>query len=585
MYCRAFACDFDGTGASNGRLAPEIAAVLAAARARGYATLLVTGRVLEELRAADVDFGAFDAVVAENGAVVWLPAMDRNIQIGEPPPDGFLAELRSIRVPYHAGAVVVGTWDRHATEVLALVRRFGMASQLVFNREAMMVLPSGVDKAVGVRRALEELHRSARNMIAFGDAENDRPLLDTAEIGIAARGSVASIAAAADDRLSQPGAAGVAHYIQSILDRSGHVATPPRHRIHLGTDDRGSPVYLPAAGANVMISGDPRSGKSWLAGLVAERLIERGYRVCIIDPEGDYPPLGQRPQVLTLGAELSLPDPTALPNVLRDEPISLILNLAALSQLEKQRYVEAAVPCLEAARATSGLPHWILIDEVHYFLNERAMRAYRFDGRTGGYIFVTYRPSLVASDIHTGVKAHIVMETTVEEERYFLTGLLQARDSNHVPAADVLAPVRGRKAGLLLENAPTSSWQVFTPGARAITQVHHGRKYADALLPEDKAFRFLQANGAGATAHSVAEFCAALESVPATSLRHHLLQGDFSRWAAGVLGDSGLAAAFHKLEETTRVGAPPSRDELLAHVRDLYVVGNQLKQPKGAHSP
>jgi len=65
MYCRALACDFDGTGASNGRLAPEIAAVLAAARAQGYATLLVTGRALEDLLAADVDFASFDAVVAE----------------------------------------------------------------------------------------------------------------------------------------------------------------------------------------------------------------------------------------------------------------------------------------------------------------------------------------------------------------------------------------------------------------------------------------------------------------------------------------------------------------------------------------
>lgn len=37
---------------------------------RGYATLLVTGRVLEDLQAADVDFGAFDAVVAKDLYVI-----------------------------------------------------------------------------------------------------------------------------------------------------------------------------------------------------------------------------------------------------------------------------------------------------------------------------------------------------------------------------------------------------------------------------------------------------------------------------------------------------------------------------------
>src|SRR5581483_5922231 len=49
VYCRVIACDFDGTGAANGRLAPETASVLASARALGFVTLLVTGRVLEDL--------------------------------------------------------------------------------------------------------------------------------------------------------------------------------------------------------------------------------------------------------------------------------------------------------------------------------------------------------------------------------------------------------------------------------------------------------------------------------------------------------------------------------------------------------
>jgi hypothetical protein len=39
-----------------------------------------------------------------------------------------------------------------------------------------------------------------------------------------------------------------------------------------------------------------------------------------------------------------------------------------------------------------------------------------------------------------------------------------------------------------------------------------------------------------------------------------------------VLGDARLAGALRKLEQTTRVGGAPSREELLAHVRDLYVI-------------
>jgi hydroxymethylpyrimidine pyrophosphatase-like HAD family hydrolase len=572
MYCRVLACDFDGTGAASGRLAPEISAVLGAARSLGVVTLLVTGRVLEELQAAGVDFASFDAVVAENGAIVWLPDSGRTLQLGTPPPDAFLAALRAANIPYEAGAVVVGTWDRHAGDVLALIRRRGLASQLVFNRDAMMVLPSGVDKAVGVQRALEELCRSERSMIAFGDAENDRPLFELAEIGIAARGAVASIAAAADDRLSQPGPAGVAHYIQSVLDGGGYVPTPVRQRIVLGHDGSGEPVVLPGSGTNVMISGDPRSGKSWFAGLVAERLSDRGYRLCIIDPEGDYSALGRRPRMLVLGRDLPLPDPTVLPNVLRDDPVSLVVNLACLSQAEKVAYVERALPALAAARAVSGVPHWIMVDEAHYFLNERAPLARRYECRTGSYVFVTYRPSLLASAIHDSVTAHLITQTTVEEERYFLTGLLQARGPHGLAAADALACIEARRAGLLLGGAGGPTWQIFAPAARATVQAHHGRKYADTRLPDDKAFRFLHADGAGPVAHSVVEFCASVASVPTASLRHHLLGGDFSRWATDILGDARLAAAFRKLEQTTRVGAPPSREELLAHVRDLYLI-------------
>jgi hydroxymethylpyrimidine pyrophosphatase-like HAD family hydrolase len=538
MYCRVLACDYDGTGAANGRLAPEIEAVLRAARSLGFVTLLVTGRVLEDLHAADVAFAAFDAVVAENGAIVWFPATNHTIQLGTPPPDRFLAELRALNVAYHTGAVVVGTWDRHASDVLRVIRRFGMASQLIFNREAMMVLPSGVDKAAGVQRALEELHRSPRNMIAFGDAENDRPLLELAELGIAARGAVSSISAAADEKLSLPGAAGVAHYIQTILEHGGHARTPPRHHIVLGIDDDGRPAAVPCGSGSVLISGDPRSGKSWLAGLLAERIMDRGYRLCIVDPEGDYPPLGQRPHVLVLGTDLPLPDPVRLPNVLRDEPVSLILNLAQLSQADKLAYVERALPCLEAGRTASGIPHWIMIDEAHYFLNGRAARSRRFDAGTGGYIFVTYRPSLLAATVHDAVSVHLVTQTSVEEERYFLTGLLQARGPGGASPADVLARLIDRRAALLLQTDAGSTLQTFVPASRATAQAHHGRKYADTRLPDDKAFRFLQANSTSPIAHSVAEFCTTVQAVPPASLRHHLLSGDFSRWAADVLGNA-----------------------------------------------
>jgi hydroxymethylpyrimidine pyrophosphatase-like HAD family hydrolase len=50
MYCRFIACDFDGTGATDGHPAPDLYAALAA-RALGIVLLLVTRRVLRAWQA------------------------------------------------------------------------------------------------------------------------------------------------------------------------------------------------------------------------------------------------------------------------------------------------------------------------------------------------------------------------------------------------------------------------------------------------------------------------------------------------------------------------------------------------------
>ena len=572
MYCRVLACDFDGTCASDGHLAPETADVLRTARAAGIMTLLVTGRVLEDLRRGSVDFSAFDAVVAENGAIVWLPNVDRTIQLGEAPPEWFLGRLRDAGIAFQAGAVVIGTWEQHAAHALSLIREAGVDLQLVFNRGAVMLLPSGINKAVGVERALAELGRSARNMIAFGDAENDLPLFALSEIGVAARGSVPAVATAADDRLTQPGPAGVGHYIRRLLDLHARVPTTDRRRLELGVTSWGTAAALPLGQTNVLVSGDPRSGKSWLAGLVAERMIEEGYRLCILDPEGDYASLATRPGVVPIGRRIALPAPENLAAVLADVGASLIVNLTGLPQPEKCRYVSAAIGALADERARTGLPHWTLVDEAHYFLHAGQECCARLTAHTGNVVLVTYRPSLIAPEVHDTIGAHLLTHTAIDAERYFMETLLAARGPEGFHPADALRDVTMPRAGMLLQTSEGPHWQTFLPGSRLAPHVHHGRKYVDTTFGDERAFRFRFVDGRPSSAHNVREFVAALEAVPIASLRHHLRSGDFSRWARDVLGDPDLATGLEKVERTTALGAEPRREELIAHVRDRYLV-------------
>jgi hypothetical protein len=169
--------------------------------------------------------------------------------------------------------------------------------------------------------------------------------------------------------------------------------------------------------------------------------------------------------------------------------------------------------------------------------------------------------------------AYLFEHATVEEERYFVTGLLHDSGPTDFAVHDALEEIVPPRAAMLV-TGEKPRWQVFFPAARLMPHVHHGRKYADELLPESRGFYFLHANGTGPVARSVSEFCAAVRAVPLASLRHHLLAGDFSRWVAGVLGDRELAAGLRKLETTARAGAAPSRDEILQHVRDRYLVAD-----------
>ena len=56
----------------------------------------VTGRILSDLRRLMGDFGLFDAIVAENGAVLTFPHTGRSSILCNPPPPIFVERLRQL---------------------------------------------------------------------------------------------------------------------------------------------------------------------------------------------------------------------------------------------------------------------------------------------------------------------------------------------------------------------------------------------------------------------------------------------------------------------------------------------------------
>ena len=79
--------------------------------------------------------------------------------------------------PLEQGRVIVATRRPHEREVRACIRELGLDWYVLFNRQDVMALPRGVDKASGLAAALAELGLSAGAVVGIGDAENDCSLL------------------------------------------------------------------------------------------------------------------------------------------------------------------------------------------------------------------------------------------------------------------------------------------------------------------------------------------------------------------------------------------------------------------------
>ena len=244
---------------------------------------------------------------------------------------------------------------------------------LAFNRSRVMVLPQGVSKATGFQVALDMLRLSPRNAVAIGDAENDHALLQLAEVGAAVEWGSQALQAAADLMIGGTGPSAVAEYVRTIAT-SGRMPIPPkpRRRLRLGYTEDGHEFSLAVRGRNVLIAGDAKSGKSWIAGLLVEQLILHGYSMCVLDAEGDYRSLEALPGVTILGGEDPPPTPRELLSALRYPDRSVVIDLSHVAHDEKIDYIRSVLPALNVMRRRTGLPHRILLDEAHYFLHDAA---------------------------------------------------------------------------------------------------------------------------------------------------------------------------------------------------------------------
>ena len=544
MYCyfRAIAVDYDGTLTERQRPSDSVLAAVRATREHGMKVVLMTGRILEELRS---DFPTveqeFDAIIGENGAVLWTPAGGERA-LAEPVAHGLEAGLRAARVPYRRGRVILATEARYDQLVLEQITSRRLECQLTYNRGALMILPPGLSKGTGLFEALGELGISHHNTVGIGDAENDHSLLEFCELGVAVANAVPSLQDNADIVLRETDGEGVKAFLGGPIISGELRLRPRRWALNLGTAPEEGPVLLPASQLNVLIVGGSGQGKSFLAGLLIERLAAKGYSVCVLDPEGDHVNLGELRVGIAVGGTDPLPSPERLETLLLHRFGSVVVDMSRLSPDEKRRRGAAFLTAMLKCRARCGLPHWIVIEEAPQLMTPGDL-AGGCGAESQGLCLVTHRPQ----DLPPAVMDQVDVMLAVPGGEPLIAAL------THTPFATAMGsgdPVLVSGEALWVEPQRRVRFRV---GERQRPHVRHWHKYLYAQLPAGKRFHFRHGRGpAGEWAANIVEFHHEIGWAEAEVLAHHLREGDFSRWLETTIQDGVLAGAVRVIESDYR---------------------------------
>jgi HAD superfamily hydrolase (TIGR01484 family) len=569
MRYLALACDYDGTLAHHGAMDAATVAALERVIASGRRLVLVTGRQLDDLRSVLPRIDLFERVVAENGALLYLPAAREERPLAPAPSAGLVAALRERGIaPLSVGRSIVATWEPQDATVLETIRELGLELQVIFNKGAVMVLPSGVNKATGLAAALDSMGLSPRNAVGVGDAQNDHAFLMRCECAVAVANALPAVKDEADIVTARDHGAGVAELIDELLadDLVRRAPLLARHRIALGRDGDGREYALEPYGSNVLVAGTSGSGKSSVVKGLLERIAERGYGFAVIDPEGDYEGLAG---AIGLGTSQRAPSVDEAMQLL-DARGNAVLNLAGLPLADRPAWFLALAPRLAALRARTAQPHWIVIDEAHHLLPAASQSPLpALAEAQGGVVLISVHPDHVAAQALAGIDAVIALGgEPVADLRRFAQAAgrrieLPAQEGPALAAGEALVWLRD--AG----DAPLRLALIASRGEHR----RHLRKYAEGELPPDRSFWFRGPDTKlKLRAQNLIVFLQMADGVDDATWLHHLKRGDYSRWLEQGIKDEALAREARRIEAMPDLTPAQGRALLRAAIERGYTL-------------
>jgi HAD superfamily hydrolase (TIGR01484 family) len=532
----ALATDFDGTLATDGRLSGEAIDAVKRLRASGRRGILVTGRRLVDLLEIFPQIDLFDCVVAENGAVLYIPQTREETLLCQPIPLAFIKRLQGLGVePIEVGRVIVATWMPHQNAILQAIQETGLELLIVFNKNAVMVLPTGVNKATGLDIALRRLGLSFHEAVGIGDGENDQSFLDRCECSVAVANAVPSILTLVDMVTKRAAGSGLAELINELIadDLVKMQGNLRRNFIPIGSLEGGGEIKVPPYGTNILIAGPSGSGKSTITAGIVERLIEQTYQLCIIDPEGDH---GPSRDVINLGDSNRAISINEVLSILEDPKMNVSLNLLAIELADRPAFFGQFFPSLRTLRSRTGRPHWMVFDEAHHLLPvDWGHLPEVLPQKLGETVLVTVRPDHLAVAILAMIDVVIAVGPSPE------TTMKNFSDATghplHWPQGLAYKPEQAIIWFPATGESP-SPMSVMPPKR---DRIRHRRKYAEGNMRYHSFYFRGPGNRHNLKAHNLAIFSQIAEGIDEETWLFHLRRQDYSKWFREAVKDPYLA--------------------------------------------
>jgi hypothetical protein len=297
--------------------------------------------------------------------------------------------------------------------------------------------------------------------------------------------------------------------------------------------------------------------------VVAEQLIDHGYRALIIDPEGEQGGLAGDSGVTTI--KVLEPHDVALAIDRLTDGLTVVLDLSGTADPARTQLLAQLTGPVLALRAATGFPHWILIDEAHELAGPEGVLRSLFDPTAGSHCLVTYHPEKLSAEILTSVDVVVSASPPIDQ-------ILGTYD---VPASGLPRAVSGQ--ALLLRTDRSDPPRPFAVASRTTKHQRHQHKYSVMALPNGRGFRFRPGHGQSLPeARTVEQFRSQIEMVHPDTLGWHLQRGDVSRWLGDVVQDRQLAAHVAGLERDLvlrqEAEVQRAKDHLAAAIDSRYLI-------------